>query len=302
MENMKEIKKLEIIFGGDLHSIDVDVLIEALVSYSTVTQDAASYLSPGVKVDIKITAPKEGSFIISLILETYQNIVDLFSPENISYASGIVTIVGGLYKFKKWISKNGKPETIKSDEGNNSVEISNPNGSIVINQTVYNIYQENPRVRENLRNTFTKLKEKEEITDFTIRDCDSDEDIFTVENKDFKLLANFDDEIEQKKQKVLKNMQELSVFKVVFKENYKWEFYYQGIKVYVSLKDKDFFKKIEKGEIAFRSGDRMIVDLEIEQIFNEAANTFVNDAYNILKVYEHIPRISYKQPSLDFPD
>ncbi|NCC71036.1 hypothetical protein EOM09_05630 [bacterium] len=90
------------------------------------------------------------------------------------------------------------------------------------------------------------------------------------------------------------------MFKVVFKENYKWEFYYLGTKIYASLKDESFFKKIEKGEIAFRSGDRLIVTLEIEQVFNEAANTFVNDSYYILNVIEHIPRNPVTQYSLDF--
>jgi hypothetical protein len=44
----------------------------------------------------------------------------------------------------------------------------------------------------------------------------------------------------------------------------------------------------------------LIVDLEIEQVFNEAANTFVNESYSIIKVIEHIPRVSSVQHSLDF--
>ena len=52
-------KNLEIKFGGDLHEIDVDLLIESLVSYSSVTQESAAYLSPGIRLDIKIKAPRE---------------------------------------------------------------------------------------------------------------------------------------------------------------------------------------------------------------------------------------------------
>jgi len=291
-------KNLEIKFGGDLHEIDVDLLIESLVSYSSVTQEAAAYLSPGIKVNIKIKAPREGSFIILLNLIA-ENAHDLFVRENVTLASGIITIVGGLYGLKKWIAKNGKPETVKPNE-DNSIEISNSNGNITVNQNVYNIYQENPGVRENLRNTFSKLKERGEITDFSIRDVDNETNIFQVNKEDFASMASDDDEIEQKKQEVSKENQELSVFKVVFKENYKWEFYYQGIKIYASIKDEDYFKKIEKGEIAFRSGDKLIVNLNIEQVFNESANTFVNDSYHIIKVVKHIPRVSSTQHSLDF--
>lgn len=291
-------KNLEIKFGGDLHEIDVDLLIESLVSYSSVTQETAAYLSPGIKVDIKIKAPKEGSFIILLDLIA-NNSGDLFTRENLTLAAEIVTIVGGLYGLKKWIAKFGKPEVIKQVD-DKSIEISNNNGNITISNNVYNIYQENPKVRENLRNTFARLKEREEINDFSIRDADENIDLFKVEKADFFALSSNDDEIEQRKQKVVKERQELSVFKIVFKENYKWEFFYLGTKIYASVKDEGFFKKIEKGEVAFRSGDKLIVDLEIEQVFNEAANTFVNESYFIVKVIEHIPRVSSVQHSLDF--
>ncbi len=293
-------KNLEIIFGGDLHEISVDLLIESLVSYSSVTQEVSAYLSPNIKIDIKIKAPKQGSFIILLNLIA-QNAGDLFTRDNMALAAGIVTIVGGLYGFKKWIAKNGKPEIVKPKD-NDNIEISNNRGTITISKNVYNIYQENPKVRENLRNTFAKLKGREEITDFSIRDTDANSDIFRAEKDDFSSLASSDDEIEQRKQKVIKEKQELSVFKIVFKENYKWEFFYQGMKIYASFKDETFFKKIEKGEIAFRSGDKFVVDLEIEQVFNEAANNFINDSYHILKILEHIPRVSPTQGSFTFED
>jgi hypothetical protein len=291
-------KNLEIKFGGDLNEIDVDLFIESLVSYSSVTQETAAYLSPGIKVDIRIKAPRQGSFIIQLDLVA-QMVGDIFARDNIALASEIVAIVGGLYGFKKWIARNGKPEVVKTKE-NNNIEVSNKNGNIVISNNVYNIYQENPRVRENLKKTFAKLKEKEEITDFSIRDVDTGEDIFYLEKKDFLSLSYDDNEAAQRKQKLIKEKQELAVFKIVFKENYKWEFFYQGTKIHAVIKDEVFFKKIEKGEIAFRSGDRLVVDLEIEQIFNEAANTFVNESYSILKVVEHIPRAIPIQKSFDF--
>lgn len=291
-------KNLEIKFGGDLHEIDVELLIESLINYSSATQEVSAYLSPGSQVDIKIKAPKQGSFIISvdLIAKIGEN---LFTRDNISLVAEIVTVIGGLYGFKKWISKNGKPDIIKPIDDKH-IEISNNNGNIVISNDIYNIYQENPKVRENLRNTFIKLQEREEITDFSIKDTDKGIDIFKVEKEDFSLLASKDDEIELRKQRIIREKQDLSVFKIVFRENYKWEFFYQGTKIYASLKDDEFFKRIEKGEIAFRSGDKLIVDLEIEQVFNEAANTFVNDYYNILKVIDHIPRVSSTQNSFKF--
>jgi hypothetical protein len=295
---MPDTKKIEIKFGGDLHEISVDLLIESLVSYSLVTQEAAAYIAPGALVNIKVQAPKEGSFTILLDLIT-ENVPNLFTRENIQLATNLVAIVGSLYGLKKWISLKGKPEIIR-EKGDDNIEIQNKNSSIVIDKRVYNIYQNSINTRENLRKTFSKLKDEDEITNFSMKDLDNNEQIFYVDKTDFDKMASDADEIEQEKQKITKENQELSLFKIIFRENYKWEFYYQGNKIYASLDDSEFFAKVEKGEIAFRSGDKLIVNLEIEQIFNEAANTFVNNSYCITKVVQHIPRSGAKQQGLDF--
>jgi hypothetical protein len=290
-------KSLEIIFGGDVHEIDADLLIESLVNYSFIVQETAVYLSPEAKVNIKIKALNPGSFRVFLDLTAY--VKDVFTPDGLGMAASIVVIVGGIYKLKQWITKNGQPENIRQIDQNN-IEISNNKGTIIINNYSYNIYQENPRVREKLRNTFEKLKEAGEITEFSIVDIETKSDIFRAPKEEFSILASSSDEIEQRKQKVLLEKQELIVFKIVFKENYKWEFFYKGNKIFAFIKDRHFFDKIEKGQIAFRSGDKLIVDLEIEQVFNEAVNIFINESYQILKVIEHIPRAPLIQLSLDF--
>lgn len=300
MSNDIDDKKIEIKFGGDLKEIDVDLLVESLVNYSNVTQEVSTYLVPGSSIDIKIKAPESGSFILLLDLIA-ENASDLFTKDNLSLAAKVTTLVGGLYKFKQWISKNGKPDKVK-EAGEDYFEVSNNNGKIVIDKNVYNIYRESSDTRKNIRDTFDRLKQEEEIKDFSISDIENNEKIFHAEKKEFESLASDKDELDQETQKVIKESQELSVFKVVFRENYKWQFFYRGNKIYADFDDSGFFSKIEQGEVAFRSGDKLIADLEIKQVFNNTANTFVNDSYRILEVKEHIPRSDNTQTNLDFED
>ena len=107
-------RKLQIKFGGELHEIDADLLIESLVSYSSVTQEAAAYVDPTAKVNIKIKAPEKGSFVLLLDLIT-SNAPNLLTRENVQLTAEIVAIVGGLYGLKKWLGQNGKPEEIRAD-------------------------------------------------------------------------------------------------------------------------------------------------------------------------------------------
>lgn len=288
MNNTIDSQNLEIRFGGDLHEIDADIFIESLVSYSTVVGEIIGHIAPKSKIQIKIQAPKEGSFIIvlNLVTDVVQN---LFTKENISVAAEVMTIIGGLYGLKKWMSKNGKPVKVEYLE-EDKIEVSNNKGStIIVEKNVYNIYQGSPRVRENLRKTFIRLKENDEILDFSMRDNEGNE-LFKIYKEDFEAMSSDSDEIPKRKQVEIKQNQELSIFKIVFDENYKWEFYYQGNKIYVAIQDHDFFEQIQKGEIAFKSGDTMIVNMEIGQVFNEVANTFTNESYSIVKVIEHVPR------------
>lgn len=292
-------KHLKIVFGGKSHEIDAEVLIESLVNYSIVTQEVSVYLSPDSKVNIKIKAAQRGSFelLIDIIADAGNT---LFTPQNIAYASGIVTVVGGLYKFKQWLSKNGAPEKIEHNENDNTVKIKNNRGEIEINQTVFNIYQTSEAAREGLKKTFAKLKDAQEIDNLEIIDQDTSEAIFRADKDDFEPMSSDVGEPEQRKQTIVKRDQELNLFKIVFKEGHKWEFFYQNNRIYASVNDLEYVKKVTKGEIAFRSGDRIIADLEIVQVYHDAAGVFVNDEYHITKVKEHIPRSGATQKPLEF--
>jgi hypothetical protein len=293
-------KKLKIVFGGESHSIDADILVESLVNYSMVVQETSAYLSPQSRVNIKIQATREGSFeLVHDLIANHGG--DLFSGSTLSYAASVVTVVTGLYGFKKWLSLNGHPEIIEPKD-NNTVVVKSNKGEITINNNVFHIYQSSEKTREGLRRTFSKLKDAEEIEDFDIIDNDSGENLFHADKIDFAPMSLDGDEIEQRKQKVIRTNQELSVFKIVFKEGHKWEFFYEGNRIYATISDKEFEARAMKGEVAFRSGDKVIADLEIVQVFNEAANVFVNEDYFLARIIQHIPRSSPSQASLDFLD
>jgi len=297
----KSTKHLRIVFGGAYHEIDADVLIESLVNYSIVTQEVSVYLSPDSRVNIKIKATQKGSFelLLDIIADAGNT---LFVPQNIAYAAGIVTIVGELYKFKKWLSKKGAPERVEHNENSNTVKIKNKKGEIEINQTVFNIYQISEAARESLKKTFTKLKDAKEIENFEIINQDTEEKIFRAEKDDFGPMSSDIGEPEQKKQTIVKRDQDLHLFKIVFKEGHKWEFFYQNNRIYAFIDDHKYLEKVTKGEVAFRNGDRIIADMEIIQVFNETANVFVNDEYHIVEVKKHIPKSRSVQGPLKFID
>ncbi len=87
---------------------------------------------------------------------------------------------------------------------------------------------------------------------------------------------------------VFLNDVKLHILKVAFDKNYKWAFYYNGQKTHAKIADRKFIKNVEKGE-KFSKGDVLIADLEIQKIFNESLNTYIDHSHIILRVKSHIP-------------
>jgi hypothetical protein len=90
--------------------------------------------------------------------------------------------------------------------------------------------------------------------------------------------------LETNEEVIIKENVDLSVLKLVFKKNRKWEFIYNGMKISAYIVDDDFWARVDRGE-SFRKGDIIKADLEISRVFDEEVNTYVNMRYRVIKVY-----------------
>lgn len=104
--------------------------------------------------------------------------------------------------------------------------------------------------------------------------------------------------MEDKTDNIVEKAAMLNIVRLSFDKNQKWEFYYEGNKISAKIsEDDDFLKRIDNGE-QFAKGDSLEVVLEIRQEFDKSVNTFVNKAYKVLRIIDHIPRPS--QSKMDF--
>ncbi len=78
----------------------------------------------------------------------------------------------------------------------------------------------------------------------------------------------------------------LTVVKILFEENKKWDFVYNGNKISARITDAFFNDKIDKSEIRFAKGDRLVGDLVIQQTWDEEYRAWVNKSYAITTIRE----------------
>jgi hypothetical protein len=81
----------------------------------------------------------------------------------------------------------------------------------------------------------------------------------------------------------------------------KWDFYYRGNKISARINDPNFYELIDKGE-AFAKGEILEVELQINQIFEESVNTFINKSYQINRIINHYKRDEQKKIEFDNDD
>jgi len=274
-------------FDGEQHQIDATLLINNLIHTTSIIQELNRNLDSGKKICINIKALEKGSFLLHLdLIETaFDAMKNLLTRDNIETAGIIVSSFVNLIAIRQFLK--GKPLTSKQDEGN-KVKIENCNGeSILIEDFVINIYENNSIIQDALSQSFETLENDSSITGYEITDK-NEKPLIRVDRDDFQYMSvKSERSLEGEKMTVV--AARLNIVRISFDEKLKSDLYYKGNKISVRIYDPEFQMRIDKGE-SFAKGDVLEVDLEIRQIFDDTVNTFVTKSYKINKINNHIRR------------
>lgn len=283
-----DMQDLKIKFDGQSHQIEANTLINSLLHFTSVVQEINTELKTDRKIDIKINALPEGSFLVHFTLEAL-NILEqagkMFSSGISSATANIVTEVTAIYGVYRFLG--GKPIKSRKVKGD-QVTIENEKGDkIVTNNITINIY-DNKNIQKSLSQEFSTLDNDPNVTGFEILDKD-DNTLVQIPRVEFFDLANGIYEVLSESENIVYKTGMLNIVRLSFDKSQKWEFYYEGNKITAKINDTDFLVKIDSGE-SFAKGDSLEVELEILQEFDPTVNTHVNKSYKINKIIRHIPR------------
>lgn len=284
-------------FDGQEHQLDANTLINSLIHTSSIIQEVNSYYNSGKKIEIKIKALEKGSFLINIeLVETIlDNLKNLLTKDNVEYAAAIIGSLVGLIELKKFL-KGKKAKSIE-EKSSEKVKIENEDGQVIyIENFTYTIYENSTIVKDALAQNFETLDNDPKITGFEITDK-NENPLIRVEKEDFNNMSIKSDEISNG-ERILIEAANLNILRLSFEGNLKWDFYYKGNKISAKILDKTFYELIDKGE-SFAKGDVLEVELQINQIWEEAVNTYINKAYAITKILRHIPRNEQGKLSFD---
>lgn len=231
--------QLKIKFDGNTHDIDLLTFSRTLENINTmfieINKEQNKITGLNRKLEIRVKALSPGSFEVTI--DIIQELINsLLTSENIIYASSVVTVLTGIFGLRKFL-KGNKPESIKNID--TKVEIKNIKGEVtVIEKNTYNIYQNNTLVCESLNDTYYTLSQDTKVTGFNFLDK-TENPVFQSNRSEFDTFAEVIESKDDDK-KISLELTSVSINKICFEKEYKWQFYYKGNKIQAVIKDLDF--------------------------------------------------------------
>ena len=278
---------MKITFEGQTHQIDANTLINVLLHYQNVVNEANRELSGGSKnIELKINAIEKGSFVIDVsVVES--TIKHIFFGESLTYLASLYAVVDGTHKLYKWFK--GKPIKTEQDKESAKTVIGNAEYNVTIN-----VYNQQP-VREAISKSIETANEDANVEGFSV-DCGEKEPT-VFEKKDFKdyIYTDFDEEnkIPNEQEEIVDAV--LTIIALNFEAGSRWQFIYNGFKIQMIVKDDALMKKIDEGE-RFGKGDAIKVKMKIVKRYNPLYKAYENKSYKIVEFVEHIE--APKQPNI----
>lgn len=275
---------------GNLKGISIPLLTNTLQNINTLVQEIglATTGTPDLAVQIKTFKPGGFDVVLSVAHDPSLN-NSLFGEVNAANApdgAKIINTLSEVLAIREFVGAK-KPKNVKQQD--DSLIIKNSAGKTKsVNAKVGEIALYNPVVSVTINNTFNALKQEGDVEGLVLKDHQGKKQ-FKAKRSSFKVLAGSNPLIQKKSKSVNnlnRNATSLSIFKLVFGKKKSWEFYYEGNKISANIEDEGFIKRMLTGKIEFKNGDIMVADLDILQVFNEAARVYENRKYTITKVHE----------------
>jgi len=291
MEKVFDEEKVKIRFEGQTHQIDVKTLTSSLLVFSEALKEINAELKTGKSIEVKIEALNPGSFEVQAILSAITHNDLLLAMAVADGVTGIIAkTYSGIVGLRYWLKQDENEQIESTDRGEEKTTIKTKSGNTYIcSNVVYNTYYNSQAINDAISDQFRILEEDPAIDGFTMT---SGNESFSVPKADFTILAQKVDIPGENKRKETKNSQIVSVVKPLLENNAtrRWEFIWEGNKISANITDLSFLEKIGEGEHRFGAGDKMLVDLQINQTLNPLYDVWLNESYQISLVHELIPR------------
>jgi hypothetical protein len=274
-------------FGGRPSEVDAFTFSNALIAIGEAFREISRQVSPEFKIEVIIDGVGPGSFR-ARIKTSLKSIGGLFKPSS----ENLILKLWALIVYER--HSDGAIIDITPDHA----VLRDGDNVILLPLEVWHARERLPEpnaIEEKVAKTFEILDEDASVTDFGIvPNIGDDEPLAVIPRSDFPRLATPPSLVTEEEGKRYRDERtKLIVIKAVLERSTrKWQFVWNGIRIPAPIKDDVFFEKPRNREVSFTQGDVLNVILRIHQRRDEANGVFLNERYEVIRVFgkDEMPR------------
>jgi len=286
IEIPREIDRFVLYFDTPRRQVNAVALATALVGLADAVREVNVLLNPGYQVEVVVEALEGGSFQ-AIVRSVYNTSKDLFGSEPVK---NIVYGVIAAYISQQTLAPDTAPKIIVQD---NLVVVESGNDRVIIPKEVFDAkdrVQRSERFRSSVGNIVGAATSDSNVVGIGVKTQPdkSRPDIYVPRDR----FAIFDQRRPEEGIREVVEFANLEISRAIMaRGNRKWEFFWRGVKVSAPILDSRFFDKFFAHEITIAPGDVLRVSLRITQKRHEDTEIYINEKYEVVEVFEHIPKM-----------
>lgn len=269
----------ELIIGFDVKSptdpsVEASAVGKTVIATDAILKELHDEFAQNTEILVKTQPFKRGSFDIPIEIIVLSAVALYSFP----ILENILKCLTEYFRLKRELK--GLAPRIK--DGKLIIE----NNKIEVDKIVVNLLDPTNRSNKLVASAFEDIEKDENITGFKVTRKKGV--LAKVKREDFKYYGP---PARQKTFKEAETTEVLDVLGPIFEEKGKWTFRREGKVIHANVSDEGFLKQtvIQNGE-PFRSGDKLRVQLIVEQEYDEALSVYVDMRYTVVKILKHIKR------------
>jgi hypothetical protein len=286
IEIPREIDRFVLYFDTPKRQINAYALATSLIGLSDAVRAANAAVNPGYHVEVVVEALGDGSFQ-AVIRTIFEKTRDLFSNEAVK---AIVYGIIATHIYEVAIKTDTPTKITVSPD---VVVIESGKEKIIVPRDVYEAkrqLEKSERFTSAIGQVFHGAQSDHAVKGLGLKTNPdkSPPPIYIPRDK----FAIFDSRNVEEGSREIIEFATLEISRVILaRGKRKWEFYWRGMRISAPVLDVRFYDRFFAREITIAPGDGLRVALRIVQAQSPDTGIFVNEKYEVVEVFEHIPRM-----------
>lgn len=288
----REVDRFVLYFETPRNEVSAYAFASALVGLADAVREANSTVNPGYRVEVVVEALAPGSFKAT-VKTVFTQAKNLFSH---SAVQAVIWGIVSAHIYETYIKKDEPP---KISVSNDMVVIEVGKDKIIVPRDIYEAkrqVEKSERFNNAIGKVFDAAESDPNVTGLSLGEDRRDAPPpFMIPREQFGIFRT-EQPVDDTSREIVEVTQVEINRAILERGTRRWEFFWRGVKIAAPILDNRFFDRFFAHEITIAPGDALEVALRIVQEKHPDSGIFVNKRYEIIEVYDHIPRL--KQAAL----